>query len=55
MSDVINDAKNAFEAWKESPRGSYVERTLADAIVRDIVPALIHTAEYPPKPMGFGE
>lgn len=25
--------------------GSYVERALADAIVNDIVPALIHVAE----------
>lgn len=54
-SDVIRDAKDAFDAWKESPRGSYVERTLADAIVRDIVPALIHVAEYPPRPLGFNE
>ena len=53
MSDTIRDAKDAYEAWKESPRGSYVERVLADSIVRDIVPALIHVAEFPPKPMGF--
>lgn len=55
MSDTVRDAKEAFQAWKEAPVGSYVERALADAIVRDIVPALIHTAEYPPKPLGFSE
>lgn len=53
VSDTIRDAKEAFSAWKEAPVGSYVERALADAIVRDIVPALIHTAEFPPKPLGF--
>jgi hypothetical protein len=53
MSDAIRDAKDAYEAWKESPRGSYLERTIADAIVRDLVPSLIHVAEFPPKPAGF--
>lgn len=50
---VIDDARSAYSAWKESQQGSYVERVLADAIVRDILPALIHAAEHRPKPIGF--
>lgn len=50
---VIDDARSAYSAWKESQAGSYVERVLADAIVRDILPALIHAAEHRPKPIGF--
>lgn len=53
MPDVIDDATKAYDAWKEAPRGSYVERILADAICRDILPALIHTASNPPAPLGF--
>lgn len=54
MSDVLHDAKDAYESWKDAPRGSYLERTMADAIVRDLVPSLIHLVEYPPRPTGFG-
>lgn len=50
---VIEDARAAYQAWKETQPGSYVERALADAIVRDIVPALIHAAERKPVPLGF--
>lgn len=50
---VIDDARSAYAAWKESQQGSYVERVLADAIVRDILPALIHAAERRPLPIGF--
>lgn len=50
---VIDDARSAYSAWKESQAGSYVERVLADAIVRDILPALIHAAERRHIPMGF--
>lgn len=50
---VIDDARAAYSAWKESQQGSYVERVLADAIVRDILPALIHAAERKPIPIGF--
>jgi hypothetical protein len=50
---VIDDARAAFAAWREAPSGSYVERVLADGIVNDIVPALIHAAERKPMPIGF--
>ena len=50
---VLDDARAAYQAWKEAPQGSYVERALADSIVRDIVPALIHAAEKSPVPLGF--
>jgi len=50
---VIDDARAAYTAWKESSSGSYVERVLADSIVRDILPALIHVAERGPAPLGF--
>lgn len=32
---LIEDSETAFEAWKDAPRGSYIERTMADAIVAD--------------------
>jgi hypothetical protein len=50
---VLEDARAAFAAWREAPSGSYVERVLADGIVADIVPALIHAAERRPIPIGF--
>jgi hypothetical protein len=50
---VLDDARSAYMAWKETAQGSYLERTLADAIVRDIVPALIAAAERKPLPLGF--
>lgn len=50
---VIKDARDAFNAWKEAPTGSYVERAMEAAIVRDIVPALIHAAERKPQVIGF--
>lgn len=52
---VLEDARSAYQAWRESSQGSYVERALADAIVRDIVPALIHVAEQKPMPIGFDQ
>lgn len=51
---VVDDAAAAYSAWKETPSGSYLERTLADSIVRDLVPALIHAASRRPMPIGFG-
>lgn len=50
---IVDDARAAFAAWREAPSGSYVERILADGIVADIVPALIHAAERKPQPLGF--
>lgn len=50
---VLDDARAAYAAWKDTQQGSYVERVLADAIVREIVPALIHVAERGPVPTGF--
>jgi hypothetical protein len=51
---VIDDAQAAYNAWREAQQGSYLERVLADSIVRDIVPALIHAAERKPMPIGYG-
>lgn len=50
---VIEDARSAHKAWREAAPGSYVERALADAIARDILPALIHASERSPQPLGF--
>lgn len=54
MPGIVDDAQAAYNAWKETQQGSYVERVLADAIVRDIVPALIHAATRRPLPIGYG-
>ena len=54
MPGIVDDAQAAYNAWKETQQGSYVERILADAIVRDIVPALIHAATRRPLPIGYG-
>lgn len=50
---VVEDAQDAYNAWKEAPQGSYVERILADSICRDILPALIHVAQRKPMPLGY--
>lgn len=50
---VLDDARAAYAAWKDTQQGSYVERVLADAIVREILPALIHVASRGPVPTGF--
>lgn len=52
---IIEDAKQAYGAWKESQPGSYVERALADSIVQDLVPAMIHAMEASPRPIGFAK
>ena len=31
---LIEDSETAFEAWKDSPKGSYLERTLDIDLVR---------------------
>ncbi|GAA5198568.1 hypothetical protein GCM10025773_11840 [Microbacterium jejuense] len=51
---LADDAESAYNAWRETNSGSYLERTLADAIVRDLVPALIHALRRRPVPLGFG-
>ena len=51
--DVLEDAKAAYNAWREAQPGSYIESVLADAIVRDVVPALIYLAERKPQPFGY--
>lgn len=51
--NIIEDAKAAYNAWRESPPGSYVESALSEAIVRDIVPALIHLAEQEKQQFGY--
>lgn len=53
VQNPLEDARQAYKAWQEAPQGSYVERTMADSIVRDIVPALIHVAERKAQPIGF--
>lgn len=52
---VLDDARAAYQAWKEAPVGSYIEKVVADAILRDIVPSLILLAERGPIPFGFSE
>jgi hypothetical protein len=39
--NVIDDAQSAYDSWREAPPGSYIERALADSIVRDLVPAML--------------
>jgi len=51
--NALEDAKAAYKAWREAQPGSYIESILADAIVRDVVPALIHIAERKPQPFGY--
>lgn len=53
MTDLIDDATSAMRAYGEAPQGSYMETTLANAICRDIVPALLYRLQNPAKPMGF--
>lgn len=50
---VVDDARDIFRAFGESPQGSYLEATLALSIARDILPALINHIDNPPKPFGF--
>lgn len=50
---TLDDARAAYSAWKETQQGSYLERVIADGIVRDLVPALIHMAERQPLSTGF--
>jgi hypothetical protein len=52
---VLEDARAAYQAWKEAPVGSYIEKVVADAILRDIVPSLILLVERGPQPFGFSE
>lgn len=53
MSNLIDDATAAYNAWRDCNSGSYLETALANDICRDIVPALIHRLQNPPKPLGF--
>lgn len=50
---LIEDSETAFEAWKEAPRGSYIERTMADAIVADLFPTVLHALKAKKTPTGF--
>ena len=50
---VIEDAQDAYNAWREAQQGSYVARVLADSICRDILPALIVVAQRKPQPLGY--
>lgn len=51
--NVVEDARDVYKAFCEAPQGTYLETTLALSLSRDIVPALIHYIENPPKPFGF--
>lgn len=50
---LIEDSETAFEAWKDAPRGSYVERAMADAIVADLFPTLVHALKAKKSSTGF--
>ena len=50
---LIEDSETAFEAWKEAPRGSYIERTMADAIVADLFPTVLHALKAKKNTTGF--
>jgi hypothetical protein len=50
---LIEDSETAFEAWKDAPRGSYVERAMADAIVADLFPAVLHALKAKKSTTGF--
>ena len=50
---LIEDSEAAFEAWKEAPRGSYIERTMADAIVADLFPTVLHALKAKKNTTGF--
>lgn len=50
---LIEDSEAAFEAWKDSPKGSYLERTLADSIVADLFPSLLQALKSKKTPTGF--
>jgi len=50
---LIEDSDQAFEAWREAPKGSYVERAMADAIVADLFTAVLHALEAKKNTTGF--
>lgn len=50
---LIEDSDQAFEAWREAPKGSYVERAMADAIVADLFPTLVHALKAKKTSTGF--
>ncbi len=52
---LIEDAEMAFEAWKDAPSGSYLEGTLAQAISRDLFPAMIEALRSKTDRAGFKE
>lgn len=50
---LIEDSDQAFEAWKEAPQGSYLERTLADSIVKDLFPSVLTALKSKQSKTGF--
>lgn len=50
---LIEDSEAAFEAWKDAPKNSYVERALADSIVSDLFPTMIHALKAKKNTTGF--
>lgn len=50
---LIEDSDQAFEAWKDSPKGSYLERTLADSIVADLFPSVLQALKAKKNTTGF--
>lgn len=50
---LIEDSDQAFEAWREAPKGSYLERTLADSIVSDLFPSVLQALKSKKNTTGF--
>lgn len=50
---LIEDGDQAYEAWKDAPRGSYLERALADSIVADLFPSILNALKNKQSKTGF--
>lgn len=50
---LIEDAEEIYSQWREAPSGSYLESTLADTMVTDLFPSLLHVAKRKVQKMGF--
>lgn len=50
---LIEDSDQAFEAWRDAPQGSYLERTLADSIVKDLFPSVLNALKNKQSKTGF--
>lgn len=50
---LIEDSEQVYQAWKDAPRGSYLESSLAETIVNDLFPSLLHQVRLGNPPTGF--